>query len=280
MECMECDSINELRVDSLPALFTIGPYIVEIYIYANVYADLLYKKCCCTLASCFESFFEKSSNAIVQVEKCHLAVWKQRNMYYCFDPFSRDGEGKSVKPSNQLTVEDAVIIGLIFLGFLCRDGTACVSMHTKISSLVDTFVRNFDNKDAVFFVHALKVCKIQRDPVQSLQFPKHMVMDDFPLEEFKKYKMKKSKKPATEKPVTVDYSALAMRKLLAGEDPKRSIFEVGSTVESLGMDQIPPMVHRHPSRSVLKKVKRSRSDIIADLDSPSLSDTQVVLKLR
>lgn len=149
-------------------------------------------------------------------------------------------------------------------------------MHTKISSLVETIIRNFDNKDSVFYLHALKVCKIQRDPIQSTRFPKHMTMDDFPLEDFKKYKMKKSRKPATEKPVTVDYSALAMRKLLAGEEPETSIFEIGSTVESLGLEQIPPMVHKYPSRSVLKKVKKSKTDVIADLDSPSLSDTQVI----
>ncbi|XP_023310427.1 uncharacterized protein LOC108904110 [Anoplophora glabripennis] len=251
-ECMECETFNELNIDSLPAIFTIGPYIVEIYIYANVYADLLYKKCCCTLLTCLETFFEKSTNGILQIEKYHLAVWKQRNMYYCFDPYSRDGEG-----------------------FRCRDGTACTSMHTKISSLVEIITRNFDNKDAVFYFHALKVCKIQRDPIQSTKFPKHMTMDDFPVENFKNYKMKKSRKPATEKPVTVDYSTLAMKKLLAGEEPETSIFEIGSTVESLGVEQIPPMVHKHPSKSVLKKVKASNIDVIADLDSPSLSDTQI-----
>ncbi|KAJ8921144.1 hypothetical protein NQ315_013615, partial [Exocentrus adspersus] len=251
LECMECESLSDLRVDNLPAIFTVGPYIVEIYIYVNVCADLLYKKCCCTLMSSLDDFFAKSTNAILQIEKSYLAVWKQRNMYYCFDPYSRDGEG-----------------------FRCRDGTACVSMHAKISSLVDIIVKNFDNKDAVFYLHAMKVCKIQRDPVKSAKFPKYMMMDDFPLEDLKKYKMRKSKKPATEKPVTVDYSGLAMRQLLAGEDPEASIFEIGSTVQSLGMEQIPPMVHKHPSRSVLKKAKPP-ADIIADLDSPSLSDTQV-----
>ncbi|KAJ8965789.1 hypothetical protein NQ314_003905 [Rhamnusium bicolor] len=86
--------------------------------------------------------------------------------------------------------------------------------------------------------------------------------------------MKKSRKPATEKPVTVDYSALAMRRLLAGESPEQSLFEVGSTVESLTVQQIPPMVHKYPSRSILK-AEPMLTDVIADLDSPSLSDTQV-----
>lgn len=154
-------------------------------------------------------------------------------------------------------------------------------MHTTIASLVETLAKNFDSKDAVFFVHALKVCKVQRDPVQSARFPKHTTMDDFPSEEFKRYRMKKSKKAATERPVTVDYTALAMRKMLAGEEPEKSMFEVGSNVESLGVEQMPPMVRKHPSRSVLRRARTSGSHhVIADLDSPSLSDTQVREKVE
>lgn len=52
-------------------------------------------------------------------------------------------------------------------------------------------------------------------------------MDEYSSDEFKTYKMRKSKKAATEKPVTVDYSALAMRCLLMGQTPDPSIFEIG-----------------------------------------------------
>lgn len=52
-------------------------------------------------------------------------------------------------------------------------------------------------------------------------------MDEYSPDEFKTYKMRKSKKAATEKPVTVDYSALAMRCLLMGQTPDPSIFEIG-----------------------------------------------------
>lgn len=63
--------------------------------------------------------------------------------------------------------------------------------------------------------------------VVSQRFPKHIPMDEFSPDEFKNYKMRKSKKAATEKPVTVDYSALAMRCLLMGQTPDPSIFEIG-----------------------------------------------------
>ncbi|XP_074039689.1 uncharacterized protein isoform X2 [Leptinotarsa decemlineata] len=251
LECLECESIVDLQLDNLPAIFTLGPYIVEIYIYGNVLADLLYRACCCQLKCCLEEFSEKCTNALLQIGKCYLAVWKQRNMYYCFDPYSRNREG-----------------------YKCRDGKACVSMHTNIDSLIETIVTNFDSKDMIFYLHAMKVCKIHRDPVQSSRFPRHLSMNDYPLEELRNYKMKKSKKVATEKPVTVDYSALAMRRLLAGESPQNSIFEIGSAVESLEMGLIPQMAQKVPSKSILKANPKI-VDVIADLDSPSLTDTQV-----
>ncbi|KAF7285882.1 hypothetical protein GWI33_009360 [Rhynchophorus ferrugineus] len=255
IECMKCESITELDLNSIPAFFTIGPYIVEIYIYSNRVVDVLYEKCCCQLECCLEDFFKTNTNAIIQFGSVHLAVWTQRKMLFCFDPYSRGADG-----------------------YTCRDGYACVSMHSNMESLIDLITHNFDNKNTVFKIHALKVCKIHRDPAQSARFPKHIPLEEFPVDEFKSFKMKKSKKPATEKPVTVDYSALAMKSLLVGETPEPSIFEIGSTVESLCMEQIPPLLRpdRIPPKDMsLIKSKPINRDVIADLDSPSLSDTQI-----
>lgn len=147
-------------------------------------------------------------------------------------------------------------------------------MHTNLESMVGTIIHNFD-KDTIFYLHAMKVCKIHRDPAQSSRFPKHLTMDSYPVEELKKYKLKKSKKAATERPVTVDYSALAMRGLLAGESPEMSIMEIGSKVGSLLSEQIPPIVQKRPSKSILKQLLKEEVDVLADLESPSLEDTQV-----
>ncbi|XP_030747485.1 uncharacterized protein LOC115875983 isoform X2 [Sitophilus oryzae] len=255
VECMQCESIKEMALNVIPAFFTVGPYIVEIYIYTNRLVDVMYEKCNCQLKCSFEEFFQTNTNALLQIGPAFLAVWRQRNMFFCFDPYSRGMEGYS-----------------------CRDGYACVSMHANLESLVDVITHNFENKDSVFNLHALKVCKIHRDPVQSERFPKHIPLDEFPADEFKIFKMRKSRKPATEKPVTVDYSALAMRSLLMGETPDPSVFEIGSTVESLGLEQIPPLLHPGktlPYHLLQNKPNISR-DVIADLDSPSLSDTQIV----
>lgn len=146
-------------------------------------------------------------------------------------------------------------------------------MHVNLESLIETITKNFDQKDSIFYIHALRVCKIHRDPVQSNCFPKHLPMDEYPAEDFKKYKMKKSKKAAIEKPVSIDYTALAMIRLLTDD---RSIHEIGSGVESLafGDHKFRPMPKKVPSLSILKSQPKM-TDVIADLDSPSLSDTQV-----
>ncbi|XP_060534310.1 uncharacterized protein LOC132706790 [Cylas formicarius] len=246
----ECAASRAVDLASLPAIFTIGPYIVEIYIYENVTMDMMYKKCCCQLSCALDDYFRSNANAIVQIDNCHLAVWKQRNMYFCFDPYSRGLEG-----------------------YADREGRACVSMHSNLDSLIDLIAHNFDSKDLVFRVHALKVCKIHRDPVQNEHFPKHIPFDELPAEVVGKYKMKRSKKLATEKPVTVDYSALAMRRLLMGEALDASIYEIDSTVQSLAEHQIPPLFR--PSVVELIAKTPVQTDLVADLDSPSLSDTQI-----
>lgn len=153
-------------------------------------------------------------------------------------------------------------------------------MHINLDSLITIITNNFDQKDSVFYIHAVKVCKIHRDPVQSHRYPKHLPMDEFPVEEFKKFKMIKSKKCAVEKPVSVDYTALAMIRMMSGEKFDGTIEEIGSGVASfvLGQPTLCPMSKKFPSDTVMNilKTKSQIVDVIADLDSPSLSDTQVI----
>lgn len=252
LECAQCDALcGELQIDSLPAVFTLGPYLVSIYVYGNFLVDLMWKKSEWQLPKTILEFFETHNSAVVQIGKYFLAVWNQRNMYYCFDPYSRNNEG--VK---------------------CRHGTACVSMISDLEVLADLITKNFDDKETIFYIHAVKVLKIYRDPDLSRAFPATITMDSYPLEKFKKCRMKTSKKKATDKPVTVDYTEFAMRKLLAGEEPEPSIFEVGSDVGSLTSKQMPPMPQKLPIK-LPPKSQLGECDVVADLDSPSLSDTQI-----
>nr|XP_015836513.1 PREDICTED: uncharacterized protein LOC657194 isoform X1 [Tribolium castaneum] len=248
LECIENDSVEEVKIEDLPAVFTIGPYLVEVYVVPNTFVDFLFKKSKCVLLERLEKFFETASNAIVQIDNCALAVWKQRNIYHCFDPYSRNNEGLK-----------------------CREGTACVSMHTTLDSLIKTIATNFDHKDMIFHVHAMKVCKIHRDTTTKDLFPQCLTMNEYPIENFKKIKMRKGHRKATNKSVTVDQTT---RATFLGEIPEESILEVGSNIRSIALEELPSMVHQVPSKP-LPKVTPPDQEFVADLDSPSLSDTQI-----
>lgn len=63
--------------------------------------DMMYAKCDCQLKCCLEEFFQTNTNALVQIgNNANLAIWKQRNMFFCFDPYSRGTEGKFWKHGN------------------------------------------------------------------------------------------------------------------------------------------------------------------------------------
>lgn len=252
IECMKCEDFEEeLKLDDLPAIFTLGPYLVTIHIYSNLFTELMWKKSEWFIGKALEDFFETHSNAIVQIGRYTVAIWYQRNMYYCFDPYARNREGLAN-----------------------RNGSACVSMNAKLETLVETLTSNFDDKEAIFFIHGLKILKIHRDPELSKIFPVSISLDAYPSDKFKQYKMKKSKEKATDKAVTVDYTELAMEKTFAGDFREGSIVEVGSTVGSLISGEIPPMVHT-PHPDMLPRVSLLDREQVADLDSPSLSDTQI-----
>ena len=254
IECMESEEICNISLDNLPAVFTIGPYVVEVFIYANLHVDTMFKKGRCRIQEVLEIFFEKNTNAIVEIEKYTLAIWHQRGMYYCFDPYARDTEG-----------------------FKCRHGAACVTMNVDLQTLIETLVVNFDDKDDIFKVHAIKVLKIHRDPTMEKLFPKTMPMNDVPMERFEKCRVRKSKKKAVEKPLKVDFTERATKKLLPGESPEPSLLEVGSNVGSLDRAFLPKLLQKLPPKEIIK-TKISELTDVADLDSPTLSETQVKFK--
>ncbi|KAF7286155.1 hypothetical protein GWI33_007401 [Rhynchophorus ferrugineus] len=111
-------------------------FIVEICIYSNRVVDVLYEKCCCQLECCLEDFFNTNTNAIGQFGSVYLAEYTQRKMLFCFDPYFRGADG------------------------MCMPVYQCI----PTLSLIELMTHNFDNKNTVFKLHALKVCKIHRDP--------------------------------------------------------------------------------------------------------------------
>lgn len=248
VECFdEHEDIGEVNIHNLPALFTIGPYLVEIYIAPNRYVDFLFKKNACNLLEKLELFFEKNSNLLLQIDSFALAIWKQRDIYHCFDPYSRNSEGLK-----------------------CRNGSACVSMHSTLDSLISTISTNFDDKNMIFYFHALKICKIHRDPANNKVFPRNVTMNDYPIETFKNVKTKKGKRKAVNKLVTADTETLAANYTT---DTEKSILEVESDIRSIDITDLQAIPI--PASKPIPKMKPLPEEFIADLDSPSLSDTQV-----
>lgn len=252
LECSEAENTADVSLEHIPAVFSVGPYLVEVFIYANRFANLMYKKGACHLQKCLGEFFEKNTNAIVQIGKHVLAIFQQRNTYFLFDPYTRNNEALK-----------------------CRTGTACVSMYPNQESLLDTITTNFDNNDLIFHLHALKVLKIHRDVQLSRLFPKGITMSDIPVELLKKNRVKKSKKKAIEKPVTTDFTQLAMKKTFGAESPGASIYEIGSDIASVPPGIFPPLPLKIAPKQLLDASRTDPKDLVADLDSPSLSDTQV-----
>lgn len=251
VECSEAENNVEINLEDIPSAFSIGPYAVEIFVYANLYTDLMYKKGFCEFSKSIIDFFDKNCNAIVQIGKHTIAIWQQRNMFFIFDPYTRNNEA-----------------------FKCRSGTGCVSMLSNIENVIDIVTENFDNKDLIFRIHALKVLKINRDSQLSRLFPKGITMSEIPADVIKKTRIRRCKKKATEKPVQIQPSEYAMKKISAGDSPGPSIYEIDSKVQSITAGILPPLPLKLPEKSVLVK-EAIEKELVAVLDSASLSDTQV-----
>ncbi|KAF5279335.1 hypothetical protein FQR65_LT15408 [Abscondita terminalis] len=249
LELVESKCVNEMTLDDIPALFTIGPYVVEILIYSNIYSDRIVKKGVCVLQKCLEKFFTTNTMALVVVDQSALAVWMQRDMFYCYDPYARNAEGLK-----------------------SRNGNACVSMNSTVESVADVIAANFSEPCGQFVIHALKVVKIHRDPVTADLFPKTIPMDEISSETLKSCRMRKSKKKALVKFVTVEMGDGAVKQINPCNDfLSASIIDVSSDVDSITKDQMPPMKQKASIKPCEDECHRK----LIDLDSPSLSDTQI-----
>ncbi|GLV36900.1 uncharacterized protein CBL_02265 [Carabus blaptoides fortunei] len=225
---------------NIPAFFTVGPITFEIAIYANQYAGLMYQKQNCLFEELLVKFFSSNTSAIVQIDKYILAIWKNRDMYYTFDPYARDTEG-----------------------FRSLAGTAAVNMNINISTLVQTVIRNFTVKTYIFKINILKVVKINRDP----EFEKP------PRGYFNSEASLLDTLPLTNKTITIDDTECAMRTTELDEPLGASLLEIGSYVGSLDMKYVTP-VPRTLSK-IVTKFTAPHPEKIYDLDSPSLSETQI-----
>lgn len=248
IESVKDTTDKELCVENLRAFFTIGPLMIEIKVYANQFAGLMYRKSHCLFDELLQKFFFTHSSAIVEIDQYVLAIWHYRDVFYTFDPYSRDAEGYKV-----------------------RNGTACVTMNTNLETLVETVLVNFNNRDFIFKIHCLKVVKINRDPTYG-RYPQKLIDSEASIIENIQTSEKKAYKPQK---VTVDRTEFATRTTEVDEELHASIIEIGSYIGSLEKKYIP-----NPPETTAEIIQAVRNvpvveHKVIDLDSASLSDTQI-----
>lgn len=248
IECLRGTGQDNLTIENIPAFFTIGPLMVEISIAGSLFVGIMYRKSICLFDELLKKFFESNTKAIVEIDTHALAVWRNRDVYYMLDPYSRDTNGLFVK-----------------------NGTACVTMNTDLDTLIETVLGNFKDRHCIFKLHALKMIRITRDQEYGRLPNKYQDSEEFDLETVKL----NNKRNFTSKNITVDQTEFAVKQVGLDELPDASFLEVGSLVESLNKKYVPTIESCSPS--VLAKTQEavSKPQKIIDLDSPTLSETQV-----
>lgn len=253
LECIKDMTSPDFKLENLPAFFTVGPLTIEIIIFANQSAGLLFKKSKCFLEEMLKRFFMKHTTAIIEIDKYKIGVWKQRNYYYLFDPYCRNNDGHKA-----------------------QEGAACVSMNGTIHTMVDTICHNFEQKDYIFKIHALKLCKLNRDPNYGLKPGLRYVDSELEMADTIKVGQKKA---VQEKPISIDITEQAVKKLdTASMSLGPSVIEIASDVDSIDQKFVKDLPQICEKVGPEFKLGPPPEDMVYDLDSPSLSDTQFDLK--
>lgn len=258
LECLKEMTTDEFVLDNIPAFFTVGPLTVELAIYANQHAGFMFKKSNCFFEELLVKFFRKHSTAIVEIDKYVVGIWKQRDFYYLFDPYSRGPDALTA-----------------------TEGSACVTMNGSIQSAVETCVRNFPKRDYIFRIHALKIVKLNRDPEYDAPRATKTVESEINCNDSITVGATKALKEI--KPISIDLTEKALKTVESIDmSLGPSVVEIASDVVSLDrkfISQLPKTTTTTKLLSLKKKqfllVPQTDEPLVYDLDSPSLSDTQL-----
>lgn len=248
-ECIKEMTTEDFKLENVPAFFTIGPLTIELVIYGNQSAGFMFRKSQCFFEEMLKKFFTKHSTALVEIDKYCVGIWKQRTYFYLFDPYAR---GKD--------------------GLKSPDGAACVSMNGSLKTVVETITHNFEQKEYIFRIHALKLLKLNRDPEYG---PKPVRYVDSEVDVTNAIKVGTKRAVQEVKPISVDLTEQAMKTMpTADMDIGPSVIEVASGVESINQKFVKDLPVQCTKPILL--IQPPPPEMICDLDSPSLSDTQII----
>lgn len=145
VDCVYPKVMIDITIDNIPNEITVGPYACEIIIYRERVKGQLFttKECLLNIRTGLEEIFNHEYNSgILEFNNYVLAVWRQKDMYYLFDPYPRTNDGlRSFK-----------------------GGKACCFMLLNPETMADVFTTNWDYLPATtqFCIHAFKVLKLKK----------------------------------------------------------------------------------------------------------------------
>lgn len=149
LDCLHPKVMIDMTIDNIPNEIFVGPYACEIIIYRERIKGQLFttKECLLNIRTGLQEFFSNEYNSgILEFNNYALAIWRQRDMFYLFDPYPRANDG--TRSANV--------------------GRACCLMLLNPETMAGVFTRNWDYLPATtqFYIHAFKVLKLKKKDVK------------------------------------------------------------------------------------------------------------------
>ncbi|XP_072929208.1 uncharacterized protein [Epargyreus clarus] len=247
----------DITIDNIPNEIIIGPYACEIIIYRERVKGQLFttKECLFNIKTGLEEFFSHEYNSgILDFNNYALAVWRQKDMYYLFDPYPRTHDGlRSFKV-----------------------GKACCLMLLNPETMAEVFTKNWDYLPTTtqFYIHAFKVLKLKKKQ------PKMQIVCTLSDEQLPGAKGKAKRIPLPASQAHGDgkeifHDVLPQEPLVdkAGEPliDEEQMGDIISLVDSIQEDYLPPIPLRYKNME-----PEPLEPKVVNLDSPTVSVTQVV----
>ncbi|KAG6441379.1 hypothetical protein O3G_MSEX001723 [Manduca sexta] len=257
VDCLHPKVMIDLTIDNIPNEIIVGPYACEIIIYRERVKGQLFttKECLFNIKTGLEDFFGHEYNSgILEFNNYWLGVWRQKDMFYLFDPYPRTNDGQ-----RSVNV-----------------GRACCWMLLNTETMANIFKKNWDYLPATtqFYVHAFKVLKLKK------REPKMQIVCTLSDEMLTGSKGKSKRKVLHMSQAQGDGKEIFHDVLPAQnwddkhEGPQVDEEQMGdiiSLVDSIQEDYLPPIPLKYKNMEPEDLIPK-----VANLDSPTVSVTQIV----
>ncbi|XP_061704655.1 uncharacterized protein LOC133516006 isoform X2 [Cydia pomonella] len=261
-ECVHPKVLIDLTIDNIPNVITLGPYSCEIIIYRERVKGQLFtpKECIFNIRSGLVDFFSHEYNSgILEFNNYFMAVWRQKEMFYLFDPYPRTIDGSRS----------------------FKSGRACCWMLLNPESMAQVLIKNWDYMPATtqFYIHAFKVLKLKKKQPKTALV---CTLSDENIPGRKKIKrtvLHAAKSRGDSREVIHDVmpavsSVSVMKNRSKAAEPKMDEEQMGdivSLVDSIQDDYVPSIPLKYKNMP-----PEAFEDRVVNLDSPTVSVTQVV----